>query len=127
MSAIEARNHRARNPSREEPRNARAARSARIAYSVRCASFRVTLWIVSIVSGLVSGNNHRTSGPIIRDVFEAEKLPVEANEMNAIQAMSGTYRLSRDLVIVFWSVSTEVFYSAAAPETTSIISFVMAA
>jgi hypothetical protein len=34
-------------------------------------------------------------------VFEAEKLPVEANEMNAIQAISGRYRLSRDLVIVF--------------------------
>jgi hypothetical protein len=37
---------------------------------------------------------------MIRDVFEAEKLPVEANETNAIQAMSGRYRLSRDLVIV---------------------------
>jgi hypothetical protein len=50
----------------------------------------VTEWIASIVSGLVSGNSHKTSGPIIRDVFPAEKLPVEANEMNANQRMSGT-------------------------------------
>ena len=101
MSTKEARNQCERNQSRDEPRKARAARSPSSAYSVKCASFRVTAWIVSIVSGLVSGNSHRTSGPIIRDVFEAEKLPVEANEMNAIQAMSGTYRMSRDLVIVF--------------------------
>jgi len=101
MRITEARNQRLRNHSRVEPRKARAARSPSSAYSVRCAIFRVTAWIVSIVSGVVSGNSHRTSGPIIREVFEAEKLPVEANEMNAIQAISGRYRLSRDLVIVF--------------------------
>src|SRR6476660_846774 len=47
-----------------------------------------------MLSGVVAGNSQRTSGPIIREVFPAEKLPVEANEMNAIQRMSGTYRLT---------------------------------
>ena len=74
---------------RGEVRNARAARNPRIAYSVKCAIFRVMKWIVASVSGLVWGNNQSTSGPIIREVFEAEKLFEEANEINASQAISG--------------------------------------
>jgi len=74
---------------RGEVRNARAARSPRIAYSVKCAIFRVMKWIVASVSALVLGNNQSTSGPIIREVFEAEKLFEEANEINASQAISG--------------------------------------
>ena len=46
-------------------------------------------WIVANVSALVLGNNQSTSGPIMRDVFEAEKLFEEANEMKASQAISG--------------------------------------
>jgi hypothetical protein len=46
-------------------------------------------WIVANVSGLVCGNNQSTSGPIIREVFEAEKLSEEAKEINASQTISG--------------------------------------
>jgi hypothetical protein len=46
-------------------------------------------WIISSVSGLVCGNNHSTSGPIIREVFEAEKLFEEAKEINPSQMRSG--------------------------------------
>ena len=51
------------------------------------------------VSVLVFGNSQSTSGPIMREVFEAEKLSDEANEINASQATSGRYRL-RNLVKV---------------------------
>ena len=74
---------------RGEVRNARAARNPRIAYSVKCAIFRVMKWIVASVSGLVLGNNQSTSGPIMREVFEAEKLFEEAKDMNASQIISG--------------------------------------
>ena len=74
---------------RDEVRNARAARNPRIAYSVKWAIFRVMKWIVASVSGLVWGNNQSTSGPIIREVFAAEKLFEEANEMKPSQMMRG--------------------------------------
>ena len=70
-------------------RNARAARNPRIAYSVKCAIFRVMKWMVASDSALVLGNNQSTSGPIIREVFEAEKLFEEAKEMKPSQIMSG--------------------------------------
>jgi len=41
------------------------------------------------VSGVVWGNSQRINGPMMRDVFPAEKLSDEANEINASQAMSG--------------------------------------
>ena len=70
-------------------RNARAARKPRIAYSVKCAIFRVMKWIVASVSALVLGNSQSTSGPMIREVFEAEKLFDEAKEMKPSQITSG--------------------------------------
>jgi hypothetical protein len=70
-------------------RNARAARKPRIAYSVKCAIFRVMKWIVASVSALVLGNSQSTSGPMIREVFEAEKLFEEAKEMKPSQITSG--------------------------------------
>ena len=59
-------------------RKARAAKKPRIAYSVKCATFRVMRWMVASVSGLVSGNSQSMSGPRMRDVFPAEKLAEEA-------------------------------------------------
>jgi hypothetical protein len=44
---------------------------------------------MSSVSALVCGNNQSTSGPIIREVFEAEKLFEEAKEINPSQMRSG--------------------------------------
>ena len=70
-------------------RKARAARKPRIAYSVKCAIFRVMKWIVASVSALVLGNSQSTSGPMIREVFEAEKLFDEAKEMKPSQITSG--------------------------------------
>ena len=61
-----------------EVRKARAAKKPRIAYSVKCAIFRVKNWMVASVSALVFGNNQSTSGPMMRDVLLAEKLAVEA-------------------------------------------------
>ena len=74
-------------------RNARAANQPRIAYSVKWASFLVMMWMERSVSALVFGNNQSTSGPIIREVFPAEKLAEEAKEIKASQAISGRYRL----------------------------------
>jgi hypothetical protein len=45
--------------------------------------------MVAIVSALVCGKNQSTRGPIIREVFEAEKLFDEAKEMNPSQITSG--------------------------------------
>ena len=61
-----------------------------MAYSVKCAIFLVTKWIIARVSGLVFGNNQRISGPMIREVLLAEKLSDEATEINTSQATSGT-------------------------------------
>lgn len=47
-------------------------------YSVKCAALRVIMWIMRRVSGVVFGNNHNTSGPMMRDVFPALKLSEEA-------------------------------------------------
>ena len=74
---------------RVDVRNARAARNPRIAYSVKCASFLVMKCIVTSVSGVVFGNSQSMSGPMMRDVFPAEKLPEEAKEIKASQAISG--------------------------------------
>ena len=57
---------------------ARAARNPRIAYSVKCAIFRVMKWMVASVSILVFGNSQSTSGPMMRDVLLALKLAEEA-------------------------------------------------
>jgi hypothetical protein len=70
-------------------RKARAARNPRIAYSVKCASFLVITWTTASVSGVVFGNSQLISGPIMREVFPAEKLSDEAKEINASQARSG--------------------------------------
>ena len=78
ISAAEIRNQRRLIAGCGEVRKARAARKPRIAYSVKCAIFRVIKWMVASVSILVFGNNQSTSGPIIREVFEAEKLFEEA-------------------------------------------------
>lgn len=69
--------------------NARAQSRPRIKYSVKCASFLVRKWIVASVSDVVFGKNHRTSGPIMREVFEAENSSVEATDMNTNQRSNG--------------------------------------
>ena len=74
---------------RGDVRKARAARNPRIAYSVKWASFRVKKWTVRSVSGVVFGNSQSMSGPMMREVFPAEKLPEEAKEINASQTIRG--------------------------------------
>jgi hypothetical protein len=78
IKAAEMRNQRRLIAGRGEVRKARAARKPRIAYSVKCAIFRVMKWMVASVSVLVSGNNQSTSGPMMRDVLLALKLAEEA-------------------------------------------------
>src|SRR5688572_16059435 len=73
-SANDTRNQWFASAGRGEVRKARAARYARIAYSVKCAAFRVMTWTTISVSGVVSGNNQSMSGPIMREVFPALKL-----------------------------------------------------
>ena len=85
----EIRNQRLCMAGRGELRKARAARNPRIAYSVKCASFRVMKWTTASVSGVVVGNSQSMSGAIMRDVFPAEKLSDEAKEINASQTSSG--------------------------------------
>jgi len=46
-------------------------------------------WTITRVSGLVLGNNQSISGPMMREVLPAEKLPEEAKEIKASQAISG--------------------------------------
>ena len=89
MSVAQIKNQRVLIAGRGELRNARAARNPRIAYSVKWAIFLTMKWIVASVSGLVWGNNQSTSGPMMREVFDAEKLFEEANEMKPSQITSG--------------------------------------
>ena len=46
------------------------------------------------VSSEAFGNSHFNRGPMTDEVFEAEKLAEEANEIKAIQAISGRYLLT---------------------------------
>lgn len=85
----EIKNQRLLIPGLGDVRNARAARNPRIAYSVKWASFLVMKWTMRRVSGVVLGNSQSMSGPMMRDVFPAEKLLEEAKEMKASQAISG--------------------------------------
>ena len=78
ISATEMKNQRRLIAGCGEVRKARAAKNPRIAYSVKCAIFRVMKWMVASVSALVSGKSQSTSGPIMRDVLLAEKLAEEA-------------------------------------------------
>ena len=78
MRAAEIKNQWWRMAGRDDVRNARAARNPRIAYSVKCAIFRVMKCTTPRVSGLVFGNNQSISGPMMREVFPAEKLSDEA-------------------------------------------------
>ena len=80
MSAAEIQNQRRLIAGFGEVRKARAAKKPRIAYSVKCAIFRVKNWMVASVSAVVFGKNQRTSGPIMRDVFPALKLSEEAKK-----------------------------------------------
>ena len=90
ISISEIKNQRLLIAGRGDVLNARAARNPRMAYSVKCAILRVMKWTTASVSGVVFGNNHSMSGPIMRDVFPAEKLPDDAKEINASQASKGT-------------------------------------
>jgi hypothetical protein len=45
--------------------------------------------MISRLCGLVFGNNHSTSGPMMREVLLAEKLSDDAKEMKTSQATSG--------------------------------------
>jgi hypothetical protein len=46
------------------------------------------------VSGEALGNSHWNSGPRTVEVFDAEKLADEANEIKVIQPISGRYLLT---------------------------------
>lgn len=87
-------NQRARTDDLGELLNARAASTPSNAYSRKCAALRTMKCRNTSVSSDAFGNNHFNNGPTIVEVFEAEKLADEANDMNAIQARRGKYLLT---------------------------------
>src|SRR5436305_12366844 len=88
-SAKEASHHQPLKPRRGEARKARAASSARTAYSVKCAALRTMKWTWLIDVSLMPGESHSSSGRTMRDAWSAEKLPVEAKRMKHIHAATG--------------------------------------
>ena len=78
MRAAEIKNQWSRIAGRDDVRKARAAKNPRIAYSVKCATFRVMKWITARVSGVVRGKSQSISGPMMREVFSAENSSDEA-------------------------------------------------
>ncbi|HEX6730079.1 MAG TPA: hypothetical protein VF074_08720 [Pyrinomonadaceae bacterium] len=87
----ELQNHLLLTPDRGEPRKARAARSPRMKYAVKWASFRTIPCTNVRVSDEALGKSHKKSGPMNLDVLLAEKLPEEATHMNAIHKTTGKY------------------------------------
>ena len=87
--AKEASHHLRLSPRRGEAPNARAASSARTAYSVKWAAFRTRKWTSLIAASLMPGESHSSTGRMMRDVFAAEKLEVEAKKMKQTHATTG--------------------------------------
>ena len=69
--------------------NARLARNARTAYSLKCPAFRVRKCTAAKRDSLIFGNSHKSSGRMIAEVFPAENSLVDANEMKNIHMAKG--------------------------------------
>jgi hypothetical protein len=74
----------------EPMRKARNSKRPRIKYSMICPDFRIAVWIISILSGDIEGARKRSRGSIIREVFCAENVPVDAQKIKPIQMSTGT-------------------------------------
>src|ERR1044072_7764839 len=70
-------------------RRARAARSASIAYSVKCAALRTKKWTCCIELSAMPGKSQSRSGRIILDVFDAEKFAEEGKSTKGAHARTG--------------------------------------
>ncbi len=78
-----------------ELEKARAARKARIAYSTKCAAFRMNAWTSRKVSGEASGKKNSISGFINREVWAMDPDPLPRNKITATQTTSGAYAKNR--------------------------------
>ena len=70
-------------------RKARAASSASTAYSEKCAALRTRKWTWASDASEMPGRSQRSSGLMMRDVFDAEKLADEANSTKHAHATKG--------------------------------------
>jgi hypothetical protein len=85
-----------------------------------------------IVVSDAEGKRYLSTGTIIRDVSDIDPCPVEKPRTTSVQKIRGAYAMSvsRHLLEDFSFVINERIKAdqrAAAPETTSMISFVIAA
>jgi hypothetical protein len=85
-----------------------------------------------IVASGAEGKRYLSTGTIIRDVSDIEACPVEKPRTTSVQKTRGAYAMSvsRHLLEDFSFVINERIsadHEAAAPETTSMISLVIAA
>lgn len=87
-------NQRARVDGLGELLKARAASRPSNAYSRKWPALRTRKCINTRVASEAFGNSHFNRGPMTDEVFEAEKLAEEANEIKANQAISGRYLLT---------------------------------
>ena len=84
---------------RVEPlQSARHSRRARIAYSLTCPSFRITVWIVLIAAHEICGSSQRKNGTINRDVCCADIRSVEPTKITPSQITSGSQYLRKDFI-----------------------------
>lgn len=78
--------------------SARHSTIARIAYSLTCPIFRITVWIVLIAAHEMSGFSQRKNGTINRDVCCADITSVEPTKITPSQITSGSQYLRKDFI-----------------------------
>ncbi len=103
-----------RSTSCDEPRKARAAKTAKIAYSVKCAALRTIRCMMPIVSSLMRGKNQSSNGSKTFEVFEPENSAVEAKKIKPIHSRSGAYRRKREVRVAGTSAKSSGFISSNA-------------
>ena len=86
--------------------SARQSSAAKIAYSVRCPSFRMIIWIKFSVAQEICGLIHRKNGTRKREVCSADKISVEPTKISAIQRIAGIQYLTNLRTIMFESGRT---------------------
>jgi len=78
--------------------SARHSRRARIAYSLTCPSFRITVWIVLIAAHETWGFSQRKNGTINRDVCCADIRSLEPTKITPSQTTNGSQYLRKPCI-----------------------------
>ncbi len=70
-------------------------------YSIPCPNFRIAPCTIRIVSGEIEGTKKRSKGSMIKDVFCAENVPVDIQNIKLIQRSTGNQYSNFRMRLIF--------------------------